>query len=200
MILDANSNPVFQYLDPEEYIKHFFSQICLSDNYFSPRICQNPNLLYPPFMNKLVNVSKEYNKYDQVNKVFAYETFRSNELQKVYFNRGASKVRRFGMHFFGIAADLVHLDDKDGDDVQDKGEFVSWEKLNYSLLQELSNAQDLTHLAWETCHFQLIPVSLQQNLRNFVTAQVVSFQQDNNLIPDGDVGPKTIAKLRSIYG
>jgi len=195
----TNQNPVFDYFDPEEYIRHFFSKICLSDKFFFPGECKDPDLLFPPFLEKINSVKTEYNKYDYDHTVFIYESFRSNELQRIYFNRGSSKIRRFGMHFYGIAADLVHLEDANNNNIQDKGEFVSWEKLNYPLLQELGNANDLTHLAWESCHFQLIPVSLQPNLRNFVTAQVVSFQQDNNLVPDGDVGPKTIAKLRSIY-
>ncbi|MCX6162937.1 MAG: peptidoglycan-binding protein [Ignavibacteriae bacterium] len=195
-----NSNPLFQYLDPMEFSKHFFSKICLSDKFFYPGECKDPDLLYPPFLNKINSVKTEYNKYDYDHTVFIYESFRSNELQRIYFNRNSSKIRRYGMHFYGIAADLVHLDDKDNDGIQDNGEFVSWDKLNYPLLQELATSAELIHLAWEACHFQLIPVSLQQNIRNFVTAQVVSFQQDNNLVPDGDVGPKTIAKLRSMYG
>jgi hypothetical protein len=199
MIME-NSNPLFQYLDPMEFTKHFFSKICLSDKFFYPGECKNPDLLYPPFLNKINSVKTEYNKYDYDHTVFIYESFRSNELQRIYFNRNSSKIRRYGMHFYGIAADLVHLDDKDNDGIQDNGEFVSWDKLNYPLLQELATSAELIHLTWEACHFQLIPVSLQQNIRNFVTAQVVSFQQDNNLVPDGDVGPKTIAKLRSIYG
>jgi len=200
MITLTNQNPVFDYLDPEEFIRHFFSKICLSENYFGPAVCCNSELLYPPFLEKIKNVIAEYNKYDYDHTVFIYEAFRSNELQRIYFNRGSSQIRRYGMHFYGIAADLVHLDDKDKDGIQDKGEFVSWQKLNYPLLQELGNNQSLTHLTWETCHFQLLPVSLQQNLRNFLNSKVVSFQKENNLVPDGDVGPKTIAVLRRIYG
>jgi hypothetical protein len=200
MLNPAYQNPVFDYLDPDDFIAHFFSKICLSENYLSSAVCNNPELLYNPFLQKIKNVIAEYNKYDYDHTVFIYEAFRSNELQHIYFNRGSSQIRRYGMHYFGIAADLVHLEDKDSDGQLDKGEFVSWKKLNYPLLQELGNNQSLTHLTWETCHFQLIPVSLQQNLRNFVSAQVASFQKDNNLVPDGDPGPKTIAVLRRIYG
>jgi hypothetical protein len=195
-----NQNPVFNYFDPEEFITHFFSKICLSDKYSFPGECKDPDLLFPPFLEKIKSVISEYNKYDYDHTVFIYESFRSNELQRIYFNRGSSQVRRYGMHFFGIAADLVHLEDANKNGIQDKGEFVSWKKLNYPLLQELGTGNGLTHLTWETCHFQLIPVSYQQNLRSFVTAHVESFQQENNLVPDGEVGPKTIAKLRSIYG
>ena len=41
--------------------------------------------------------------------VMIYETYRSQERQQELFNNGASKLRTFGVHHYGLACDIVRL-------------------------------------------------------------------------------------------
>lgn len=41
--------------------------------------------------------------------LMVFETYRSQELQEIYFDRGVTKLRKVGVHHFGLAADIVKV-------------------------------------------------------------------------------------------
>lgn len=188
------------FLNPESLSEFYLRTLCLSTRYFSDSPVSGPSLLFPDFAKKIDSVISGYNEIHPSQCVFIFESFRSNSLQRLYYLRGNSKIRRNGMHHYGIAADLVYLDDLNHNGLKDAGEYVSWEKLDYSLLKKLADAEGLSHLTWESCHFQLIPVALQEQLRAYVAQSIVSFQSAYGLLADGIVGPKTVDKLNEVYG
>lgn len=63
------------------------------------------------------------------------ETYRSQELQSVYFGRGVTQLRTVGVHHYGLACDLGVL--KAGSDV-----LIDWHA-NYAVLGELGKDHGL---------------------------------------------------------
>jgi hypothetical protein len=111
-------------------------------------------LLLPDFYNILIFCFNEYQKKYSSQKVFITETYRSNVLQLKYFKQGKSKIRKNGMHHYGIAADVAFL-------INDKLSY----KGDYNYLRRLFKENNLTVLDWELGHVQYIPVSEQSALR-----------------------------------
>ncbi|MBI4087077.1 M15 family metallopeptidase [Candidatus Kaiserbacteria bacterium] len=64
-------------------------------------------LLYPPFA--LAILTLFVRARSEGLPVTIYETYRSQERQLQLFNQGATKLKKNGMHHFGIAADIVFL-------------------------------------------------------------------------------------------
>lgn len=186
----------------EWYLEH----ICISDKFSSPGPVSDSNLLYPAFYELIKKAIKQYERVNTDNDCpYLYETYRSHTLQNTYYYRGASKIRggnilTAGMHHFGIAVDIINLQDKNGNKIKDKGEAVDWSNINYNTLRAITRPLGIFDLGgYEVCHFQAIPVSEQNNLRREVYYAVINFQRENNLVPDGIVGNKTIAKLKEFY-
>jgi hypothetical protein len=61
-----------------------------------------------------------------------YETYRSQELQQIYFERGATKLQKVGVHHYGLACDLVKVNDGQ----------PSWEG-NFDFLGDLTKKRGL---------------------------------------------------------
>ena len=41
--------------------------------------------------------------------LMVFETYRSQDLQRIYFNRGVTKLQNVGVHHYGLAADIVKV-------------------------------------------------------------------------------------------
>lgn len=172
----------------QQIANHYISRIITSDRYLSPNPVRDTYLLFPPFKTLLDELITLYTQNSN-DEIYILETYRSNTLQLAYYNRGASKIRSNGMHHYGIAVDLVR---------GKSGKYLDY-KLNYVLLRKLANNLGLTVLNFEDAHYQFIPVSLQDELRSTVKTTVINFQKNNKLVPDGIVGPKTIAKANELF-
>jgi hypothetical protein len=140
----------------KEIAEHFKGVIKKSEDYNNPRPCNNIDLLFPPFYKLIKQLISDY-MYVHESEPYILETYRSNDLQQLYFNRGASKIRKNGMHHYGIAVDLV-AKDENGD--------INYSILDYSWIRKRAKELGLYMLDWEDAHIQAIPVSLQNALRN----------------------------------
>jgi hypothetical protein len=144
----------------EEIKTHFDEVIRNSDSYDTLKPCKDTSLLFPPFYEKIQELIKAYLEVHET-EPYILETYRSNDLQELYYHRGASKIRKNGMHHYGIAVDLVAK-------VNGK---IDYDTLDYAWLRNYATKElGLTVLTWELAHFQYIPVSEQQALRNAVNA------------------------------
>lgn len=65
------------------------------------------DLLYPPFATSLVKLFATARSESLP--IMIFETYRSQERQLDLFNKGATTLKRNGMHHFGVAADIVFL-------------------------------------------------------------------------------------------
>lgn len=175
----------------EEIAKHYIEKIIPSEDYFSNKSVRNTNLLFPEFLEK-VNIATEsfQNIYSNV-KVFITETYRSNELQLLYFKNKASKIKVNGMHHYGIACDQCFMIE---DRVTYKGDFKTLRKC-------LTEAGLFVLGSWDIGHTQFISSSFkdQNLLRNTVKEFLLEFQFMNDLKVDGIVGKYTIAKAKELY-
>lgn len=138
-----------------ENICNHYNEIIKSFKFFdSAKPIRDVELLLPEFYNILIFCFNEYQKKHSNQKVYITETYRSNNLQLKYFKQGKSKIKKDGMHHFGIAADVAFLID---DKLSYKGD--------YNFLRKIFRENNLTVLEWELGHVQFIPVSEQINLR-----------------------------------
>jgi hypothetical protein len=133
---------------------HYRNIITLSECFNSPAPVRDTELLLPDFYNTLIFCFNEYQKKYPSQNVFITETYRSNSLQLKYFKQGKSKIRKNGMHHFGIAADVAFL-------ISGKLSY----KGDYNYLRKLFRENNLTVLDWELGHVQYIPVQEQSALR-----------------------------------
>lgn len=142
----------------EELRKHYQNVIRVSEYYNIIKPCNETSLLFPPFYEKIKELISAYLE-DHETMPYILETYRSNDLQKIYYNRGASKIRKNGMHHFGIAVDLVAKDEND---------HIRYDVLDYQWIRKKAREMSLFMLDWEDAHIQDIPVGLQNQLRNEV--------------------------------
>jgi len=172
----------------KEIADHYLKKIVTSEKYLSKEPVRDVHLLYRPFYNSLMSAIKVFNElYDYV--VVIVETYRSDTLQRIYFNRGASKIKTRGMHGFAIAVDCAFR-------INGKFSYNG----NYKHLRQCMKDAGLHLLtSWDIGHVQFIAVSDQQLLRNEVDKAIKSSQKKYGLVVDGLVGPKTIKKSKEIY-
>lgn len=164
-----------------------------SDKYFSPNQCKDETLLLPEFLAKVKKGIKEFNiKYPAIEVIFV-ETYRSNALQLIHYNNGASQIKKNGMHHYGIAVDCAYKID---------GKF-SYNGDYKHLRQCMVNAGlyliGTVDKSWDLGHFQHIAIADQTALRNAVDVAVRAFQSKNGLVSDGIVGKLTQAKARAVF-
>ena len=114
-------------------------------------------MLYPPFAFSVIKLFAKAQSEQLL--VCIFETYRSQERQLELFNKGATKLKKNGMHHFGIAADLVFLDGQKN---------PSWDVIyNWTRLGKIG--QDLG-LEWggswsgfvDKPHFQLISATVAE--------------------------------------
>jgi hypothetical protein len=81
--------------------------IRLSPLFHSTKPVSDLNLLEPTFRRKVLAVISDAHGHGQEFRVL--ETYRSQELQAIYFKRGVTKLRNVGVHHFALACDLVRV-------------------------------------------------------------------------------------------
>jgi hypothetical protein len=172
-------------------IDNFFLQTLMTSPRFpSPDPVDDQHLLYPPFVEKLKDSIRLYRQTYPDQDIDFTETYRSNTLQEVYFNSGASKIRRDGMHHYGIAVDCI---------------FVIGGKRTYkgdiTLLRSIHKNNGLTILGmWDALHVQFITVGEQAGLRKDVVSAIQSFQNEHALPVTGEPDDATIARAKVVFG
>lgn len=137
-------------------IADFYKNTLSKNPKFNSNIPVNdPDLLFPEFLAKLNDCIQQYRKIYPKQDITFTETYRSNRLQLKYFKNGASKLKKDGMHHFGIAADCIFI-------IQNKRSY----KGDIVLLRKIFKANGLTILGiWDALHVQYIPITGQQKLR-----------------------------------
>ncbi|MBI5401854.1 MAG: hypothetical protein HY959_00495 [Ignavibacteriae bacterium] len=140
---------------------HYNNIIRQSDEYDSVKPIRNTDLLLPEFYNTLVFCFNEYQKKYPSQRAYITESYRSNSLQLKYYKTGKSKIRKNGMHHYGIAADVAFI-------INDKLSY----KGDYNYLRKIFKENNLTVLDWELGHVQFIPVSEQSALREEIENSV----------------------------
>jgi len=139
---------------------HFQNKIKPSPVFDSAAPVKDQSLLVPEFRD-LVNqmISTASNKGISI---VRKETYRSNTLQRSYYNNGASKIASNGMHHYGIAWDLICLDEqgKSIDSGSDKA---------YREMRKVAAGMEIHLLPeWDAGHMQAVATSEQNALRNFI--------------------------------
>lgn len=174
----------------EEIAKFYLEKIVINVDFFSIEPVNDKKLLYPPFYDLLEDCIAKYRESYPKQGVTFVETFRTNALQAIHFNNGASKIKKNGMHHYGIAADTIFI-------IDGKRSY----KGDINLIREIYKEMDLTILGmWDPLHVQYIPVENQQNLRNEVSTLVRNFQAKYNLPLSGEVDESTILQASKVFG
>lgn len=146
----------------EAIAKHFIETIKKSDAYKENKAvsCNDQELLEPNFRAKVKNVLAKCGEAGL--NVSARETFRTNALQQHYYNQGFSKIRINGMHHYGIAQDILCLDEK-GKVIQNGSD------ADYLKLREIAKDEGLHLLGlWDAGHVQAVATSEQNAMRLYV--------------------------------
>ncbi len=147
-------------------------------------------LLLPDFytaIQKCITLFKQ--TYPNVDIDFT-ETYRSNQLQLIHYQNGASKIKKDGMHHYGIAADCIFV-------VKGKRTY----KGDITLLRKIYKENGLYILGnWDPLHVQFIDVPNQPELRNTVEGTIKIFQTKYNIPATGEPDSITIAKAKEIFG
>jgi hypothetical protein len=112
-------------------------------------------LLYPPFAFALLRLFATARSEGL--RIAIYETYRSQERQLDLFNKGATKLKKNGMHHFGIACDIVFLD---GVGNPSWGAGHNWTRLG-AIGRELGLEWGGTWTSFiDKPHFQLVPATV----------------------------------------
>jgi hypothetical protein len=146
----------------KEIAKFFQNVLFKSKRFNSSTPVSDQDLLYPPFLAKLQACIKQYQQTYPNQDITFTETYRSNTLQMIHYNNGASKIKKNGMHHYGIAADSIFI-------INGKKSY----KGDVMLIRKIYQANGLTILGmWDALHVQYIPVGEQQGLRDEVARLV----------------------------
>ncbi|MBL7128729.1 MAG: peptidoglycan-binding protein [Ignavibacteria bacterium] len=162
---------------------HFCKVVVPSSDYFKNSICSNSDLLYPSIRNKAEKICK------QVPNLHIFETYRSNVRQLSLFKQGFSKCSQFGMHYYGVAVDLVFKD----------GKGWTWDG-DYKTVRQLYKENGLVVLGmWDLAHAQIPEVKQQTSLRNIVKQKIKYYQKKCGIAVDGDAGKNTQSAFRELF-
>lgn len=154
----------------KKIVDFYINTILKSPKYNSPDPVDDINLLFPDFKVAFFACVEKYKKKYPDQDVIFTETYRSNVLQEKYYNNGASKIKKDGMHHFGIAGDSIFI-------INGKRTY----KGDVNLLRRIYKDSGLTILGmWDPLHVQYIPVAKQQELRNMVKEAGDNIVVNNN--------------------
>ena len=142
----------------KKIVLFFTGVLAKSPKFTSASAVNDPALLFPDFLSKVNICIKEYKKTYPNQDITFTETYRSNTLQAIHFKNGASKIKKNGMHHYGIAADCIFV-------IAGKKTY----KGDISLIRKIYKDNGLTILGmWDALHVQYIGVAEQQQLRDMV--------------------------------
>lgn len=136
---------------------NFYTRIIQPDARFhSPNRCNDTMLLWGPFKSRVDGIISD--AAEQGIKLMIFETYRSQERQSLLFSQCATKLKKVGVHHFGLACDLVK--DIDGE--------PSW-KGDFTFLGKLAKHYGLTWGgSWKTfkdlVHVQAVTLQEQPEL------------------------------------
>lgn len=168
----------------------YLKTLLINSKFGSSQPNGDQQLLFPDFMAKLKTCIQQYKALYPAQDVTFTETYRSNVLQLIHFNNGASKIKKNGMHHYGIAADSIFI-------INGKRSY----KGDVMALRKIYTNNGLTILGmWDSLHVQFITVADQQLLRNTTAAAISKFQKDNALTITGEANAATIAKAKAVFG
>ena len=123
--------------------------------YASTHRVSDVDILYPPFCCSVIRIFAAARSENLT--ICVYETYRSQERQLELFNNGATKLKKNGMHHFGVAADLVFVDAQNN---------PRWDaKYNWARLGVIGQGLGLEWGgSWSSFvdkpHFQLVPATV----------------------------------------
>jgi hypothetical protein len=144
-------------MDLEKIKLHYENEIKNSEHFGSHSPVNDAELLYPEFLETLIKCFTEYTEQKPGEEVYIVETYRSNALQEKYYEEGKSRIRRNGMHHFGLAADAAFY-------INGKFSYGG----DYALLRKIFRNNGLTVLNWEKGHVQFNNVADQPEIRRYV--------------------------------
>jgi hypothetical protein len=167
----------------------FLSKLITNSKFNSVTPNNDQSLLFPAFLDRVNSCVAQFRQtYPAVNLGFV-ETYRSNALQLIHYNNGASQLKKNGMHHYGIAVDCIFI-------INGKRTY----KGDITLLRKIFKENGLFILGlWDAFHVQFIDVPAQQSLRNTVKSTLIIFQTQHNITPTGEPDETTIAKAIEIF-
>lgn len=187
--IETKQNYFLKLSDYANIFDYWLKNILISDEYLTNKRINKTYLLYPPFYNLLVKLYDTFLNIPINPVLVPFETFRSNLRQNDLFIQGATKIKFYGMHYYGIACDTYGIENEN-----------YTLKINWQRFREIAESLNLISLhPYEECHLQYIPVSQQSELRNYFTQNIKIFQNKNNLKVDGIAGIKTQEKAILLY-
>jgi Putative peptidoglycan binding domain len=173
-----------------EIAEFFLKKLLPHPKFDSAALNPDQSLLIPKFQGALKACIKDYRKKYPKQDINFTETYRSNALQLMHFNNGASKIKADGMHHYGIAGDSIFII---GGKRTYKGDVVGIRKIYKN------NGLHILGM-WDALHVQYIPVSEQAQLRVTVKNKLKEFQKANNLAQTGKADAATIAAAKKKFG
>lgn len=169
--------------------KHFILNLAANEAFLQDDIQNSADFLFPDFKLKLLQILEKYSEIEPADVPAFFETFRSNKRQFYLFQNGKTKIKSYGMHYYGIAVDLINF----------KNNLVRW-SLNYDEIIRLAKLNGLTSLRpFEDCHLQFIPVESQNAWRSFARNLTICIQDLVNVKTDGIIGPHTFGQILTNY-
>ena len=167
----------------------FLRKIIVNAAYPSLNPVDDQLLLVPDFKAAWENCILDYKKVHPDQGITFSETYRSNSLQEKYFNQGASKVKKNGMHHYGIAGDSIFV-------INGKQTY----KGDINSIRKIYKNNGLIILGmWDPLHVQFISVSDQQSLRDEVRNQIINFQIEQGLPQSGEPDAQTITRAKEVF-
>lgn len=168
-------------MDFLEIAEHYYGVIKNSEAFQrnAAETCTDPELLVPSFREKIDLLEEEAKKAGL--SIKRTETFRTNALQLHYYRAGLSKIKLNGMHHYGIAQDILCVDEH--------GQPISrGDDKAYITLRGIADEIGLHLLGlWDAGHFQGVATSEQNALRNFIanhrkTGLVLKYGSENHYV------------------
>ena len=165
--------------------KHWLLNVVSNETFLRNDLCNKFDFLFLDFLIKIMQILEKYTETFPNDVPCFFETFRSNKRQFELFSACKSKVKSYGMHYYCLAVDLVNF----------KNGLVRW-NLNYDKIFELANLNGVYSLRpYEDCHLQFIPVSSQNDFRNYARNMTMCIQDLLNVKIDGIIGFHTHSQV-----
>ena len=97
--------------------------------------------------------------------MMVFETYRSQELQAIYFRRGVTQLKTVGVHHYGLAADIVKVDEYGHPSWDGDFSFLGVLAKKHGLISGLDwGHPEREHSFIDPCHVQRVRVEDQGRL------------------------------------